>query len=186
MKSLSTLSLVVLAFFALAGSAAAQERTAKNSIYAEGLGSGLTYSVNYERLVHTDVGVRAGLSYMSFSSSASAGGATASSSSTWLAFPLTASYLGISSGSHALELGGGATVIYTSGSAEAMGASASASGMTAYGDVLVGYRLQPVDGGFQFRVGFTGLVGKGLGLDVTDPEAIGFLPWFHLSLGGSF
>jgi hypothetical protein len=179
-------ALVLASSGVVSSGAAAEERTAKNSIFAEGLGPGLAYSLNYERLVANDVGVRAGLSYMTFSSSASAGGTTASSSSTWMSFPLTASYIGLASGPSALELGGGMTLVYTSASAEGLGASASGSGVAPYADVLVGYRLQPLDGGFQFRVGFTGLIGKGLGFNVTDPDAIGFLPWAHISFGGTF
>src|SRR5262245_19985224 len=78
-----------------------EPRRAPNSIYAEGLGAGFAYSINYERLVVDDLGVRLGFSYLSFTANASAGSASASSSSTFLTFPLTASYVGIHSGKHA-------------------------------------------------------------------------------------
>lgn len=156
---------------------------AKNSIFAEGLGAGLAYSFNYERMVIDDLGVRAGFSYLS--ASASAGGSSASS--TLLTFPITASYVGVRSGKHALELGGGATLAHSSGSASSLGQSASGSGMTAYGTAMVGYRLHPVDhAGFQFRVGAMALLGKGLGLSDPDPEAFSVLPWGYLSMGASF
>lgn len=159
-----------------------EERTAKNSVYAEGLGPGLLYSINYERLVIDELAVRVGLSYMSYGASAG----SASSSVTFMTFPITASYIGISAGKHCLELGGGATVLYASGSASGLGASSEGSGLGGFGTVLIGYRIQPPNGGFQFRVGLSGMFGPGLGFDVKDPTAFGFIPWGYISLGGSF
>lgn len=161
---------------------------APNSIYAEGLGAGLAYSVNYERLVVPELAVRVGLSYLSVSASAtSSDGSTSTASSSFLTFPITASYIGLRSGKHALELGGGATVTYTSARSSALGVSASGSGVTALGTAMVGYRIHPVGGpGFQFRVGAMALIGKGLSLSTPDPETIGVLPWFYISMGASF
>ena len=51
--------------------ASAQERTAVNSVFAEGLGPGLLYSLNYERTLENDFGLRLGVSYMSFGASVS-------------------------------------------------------------------------------------------------------------------
>jgi hypothetical protein len=164
-------------------------RPAPNSIYVEGLGAGLAYSLNYERLVLDELAVRGGFSYMSIGASSTVNGQTVGASATWMTFPITASYLGIrsSNGKHALELGGGATLTYASASASSLGSSAEGSGMGVLGTTMAGYRLHPVDGaGFNFRVGLMGLVGKGLGLSTPDPTAIGFLPWFYLSLGASF
>jgi hypothetical protein len=161
----------------------AEHKRAPNSVYAEGLGAGLVYSFNYERLVVEDLGVRAGISYMSFSASAGSDSASA----TFITVPVTASYLGVGSKHHILEMGGGMTFAYAGGSASGVGYSSSGSGMTVLPDLLIGYRLHPVDGaGFQFRVGAMAFVGKGLGFDVTDPSKVGVLPWFYLSLGASF
>jgi hypothetical protein len=163
--------------------AAPPRRPAPNSIYAEGLGAGLAYSVNYERMVIDDLGVRLGVSYMSMSASAG----TASASSSLLTIPLTASYIGIRSGKHSLELGGGATLIRSSGSGSSVGVSASGSGMTALGTAMLGYRIHPVDrAGFHFRVGLMALAGNGLGFSTTDPNKFGVLPWFYISFGASF
>jgi hypothetical protein len=162
-------------------------RPAPNSIYLEGLGAGLLYSINYERMVANEVGVRAGFSYMSFGASASSGTSSSSSSATFITIPVTASYIGIRARKHALELGGGATIAYASGSASGVGASASGAGVTPYGLVMVGYRLHPVDqAGFQLRVGLMALVGQGLALSNANPSAVGVLPWGYLSLGASF
>jgi len=163
-------------------------KLAPNSIYAEGLGAGLAYSLNYERLVADEVAVRAGFSYMSFGASATSGGQTASASATFMTFPITASYLGVRSGKHALELGGGTTLMSASGSASGIGASSSGSGFGALGTAMVGYRIHPLDGaGFNFRVGAMALMGKGVSLSAAnDPAAFGVIPWFYLSLGASF
>jgi hypothetical protein len=164
------------------------QRTAVNSIYGEGLGPALLYSFNYERLVINDLGVRIGMSYMSFSATAVTNSTMDKASVAFLTFPITASYLGISSGSHIFELGGGTTLIYASGSASGVGVQATGSGMGAFGDILMGYRIHPVNGGFQFRVGFAGLFGNGLSLskDASEPATFGFIPWFYLSFGGCF
>ena len=53
---------------------------AKNAVFLEGLGPGLLYSVNYERLVIDGLAVRVGFSYLSMSASATSGGTTATAS----------------------------------------------------------------------------------------------------------
>ena len=159
-------------------------KPAPNSVFLEGLGAGMYYSVNYERRVIDDIGVRLGFGYVTLS--AAAGGAESKAS--YLTIPVTASYLGVRGRRSGLELGGGATLAYTSGAASAGVTSASGSGMQGIGTAMVGYRLHPVDGaGFQFRVGVMALVGKGLSFSTDyDPESIGVLPWFYLSSGASF
>lgn len=164
-----------------------EPKLAENTIYAEGLGAGLAYSLNYERMVAESVGVRAGFSYMSFGASATVGDQTTSASATFMTFPITASYVGVRSGKHALELGGGATLMSASGTASGIGASSSGSGFGALGTAMVGYRIHPVEGaGFNFRVGAMALMGKGVSLSAGDPTAFGMIPWFYLSLGASF
>jgi hypothetical protein len=164
------------------------DEPAPNTIYLEGLGAGLAYSLNYERMVVPDVGVRIGFSYLSFGATASDGlGNSESATGTYINIPITASYTGIRSGKHALELGGGTTLSFASGSASGFGMSTSGSGMTPIGDLIVGYRIHPINGaGFNFRVGAMALIGKGLSLSANNPEAVGILPWLYLSLGASF
>jgi hypothetical protein len=165
----------------------APRKPAPNSIYAEGLGAGLAYSLNYERMVLDDLGVRLGFSYLSMSASASSGGASSSASASFLSFPITASYIGIRSGKHSLELGGGFTLTRSSGSGSSLGMTASGSGMSGLGTAMIGYRIHPVDrAGFNFRIGVMALAGKGLGLDTADPAAFGVLPWGYISMGASF
>lgn len=155
---------------------------ASNSIFVEGLGAGLFYSLNYERLVLPDLGVRVGFSYLSLSAEAS----SSSSDVSYLAVPITVNYLGIGSQRSIFELGGGITFTYVTGSSTAGITSAEGSGLVPLGTLHAGWRLHPVDGaGFMFRVGAMALIGEGLGF---DPEAgsIGALPYFYVSLGGSF
>jgi hypothetical protein len=152
---------------------------APNSIYAEGLGAALVYSINYERLIIDDLAARVGFSYFPLSA--------AGISTTSIFVPITLSYIGIHSGKHALELGGGVTVLYVSGSAGGLGFNASGSGAAPLGLVMAGYRLHPLnDGGFQFRAGAMALIGEGVGLSGPNPTSIGVIPWPYLSLGWSF
>jgi hypothetical protein len=162
------------------------DRSATNNIFLEGGGPGLLYSLNYERILEQDYGLRIGFSYQSFSGTASSGGSTSTASASVITVPVIASYLGISSGNHVLELGVGGTAVYASGAVSGSGMSTAGSGMMALGTALIGYRRQPVDGGLQFRVGVEALVGKGLSLSSPyDPNAVGVLPWMYLSLGFS-
>src|SRR5581483_11615358 len=133
---------------------------------------------NYERVIDDLVALRAGFAYFSASASAGDGTTTSSASSTYVFVPVTASYLGIRSGKHVLELGAGATMLFLSGSANAAGVSSSAGGVVPFGTATIGYRLHPVDhAGFQFRIGFNALFGQGLGLQNPDPTKIGWIPW---------
>lgn len=164
------------------------ERSAKNSIWLEGLGSALLYSVNYERMIIDDLGIRAGFSFLSLGASVGSGDEEVSAKAKIVLFPITANYVGVSSSNkkHCLELGGGATIMFASGAASGGGISAEGSGAGGFGTAHVGYRIQPADGGFNFRVGLMALFGPGLGLSDPDPTAWGVLPWGYISLGGTF
>jgi hypothetical protein len=158
-------------------------RPAKNGVFLEGLGPGLLYSLNYERLVVDELAVRVGFSYWSVSATATSGGSSASASASFFTVPVTATYVGL----RGLEAGGGMTLMHASGSGSTVGASASGSGFAPLGIALVGYRLHPVGGpGFQFRVGGMAMMGKGLSLSASDPTAFGVLPWLYLSAGAGF
>src|SRR5579862_4629726 len=74
------------------------DHLAPNSVYVEGLGAAILYSINYERVIADQVAVRGGFAYFSASASANDGAMTTSSaSSTYVFIPVTASYLGIRS-----------------------------------------------------------------------------------------
>lgn len=144
---------------------------APNVLYVEGLGNAGIYSLNYERLVIPELAVRVGFSYISLS--ASGGGASAKVS--LLTIPIMANYLGIGNDTHHLELGLGLVLVNATGSSSSGAGSVSGSGFGAYGTATVGYRFQPLSGGFLFRAGFTPLFGSG-----------GFQAWGGVSLGVSF
>jgi hypothetical protein len=169
-----------------------QNVRAPNSIYAEGLGAGLFYSINYERLLTEDIGLRGGFGYLSETARAqsiNANGTTTvseSASASILTIPVTVSYIGVRGRTSALEVGGGATFVHFSGSTSGFGANSTGASSTAFGIAMVGYRLHPVDGaGFQLRVGGMVVAGKGLSLS-GDGTAFGAIPWLYLSLGASF
>lgn len=146
--------------------AGAQERTARNGLYVELGGSAGAWSLNYERFVTDDVSLRVGGSYMSVTDSLRTSVSLAT-------FPLTASYLGLRSGSHAFELGAG--VVFASASISSTSAGVEAFGSGVIGTAIVGYRLAPPAGGFNLRIAFTPLFGSG-----------GFFAWGGLALGGLF
>lgn len=168
------------ACFVIPSTAHAVERTALNSVNAELAGPGLLYSVNYERIVVEDLGIRAGLSYWSISVDASSSG----SKQSWLLIPVTASYLGIAGRKSALEIGGGFVFVTVNESAHSGTIGARDSGAGFFGTVLLGYRYQPAEGGFQFRIGISPLIGPGF--NSNDPKSLGVFPWGYMSFGGSF
>jgi hypothetical protein len=157
------------------------EREAKNAIYVDLLGPGLFYSINYDRMLTEDLSARIGFSYLSFGASAGDGstGSVSAEFSYW-AVPITVSYLGIGSDSNMLEVGGGPVIMNVGGSGvietddTASGAEASTTLFAMTG--MLGYRHQPADGGFVFRVGASPVMAFGAGV----------LPWGYLSLGAAF
>lgn len=159
-----------------------EERTANNVLYAEGLGAGIFYSINYER-VFGDFSGRVGFGYASVGVSATNGTGTSggSASASFLAVPITVSYLGIGSKKHMFEVGGGATIFNEGANASAFNTDSSSHGSgsstAVLGNVITGYRLQPPDGGFFLRAGLNTILG-GTSLPV--------LPWPYIALGGTF
>src|SRR5262245_3177980 len=167
---------------ASAPTANTEGREAKNAIYLDLAGPGLIYSLNYDREIIPDLSARIGISYLSFGASASdgTGTTTASASFSYWAVPITASYLGIGSQDNCLELGGGPIIMNFSGSGivESDDADVSAGGSvtTVALTGMAGYRHQPADGGFLFRVGVSPMMVLGAN----------FVPWGYLSLGAAF
>jgi hypothetical protein len=155
-----------------------------NTIYVEGFGGGLWWSLNYERLVLQDLAVRAGFGYIGLEgfdpdgSSASVG---------FFSIPISVSYLGLGGTSHMFEVGAGLTIAGYTGSVRSGLSTSSGSGATAFGQVFGGYRYHPSGhAGFNFRAGVLALLGRGLGFTGSDPDSIGALPWPYVSGGLSF
>lgn len=137
-----------------------------NSIYFEALGNGGLYSVNYDRLLTDNFGIRAGFMYLSkidiFFVAAE----------DILIFPATLNFF--VGEKHKLELGAG-LVFASVSNTSAFGFKSDSGGSNIVGTATIGYRYQKPDGGFLFRIGFTPLFGTG-----------GFEPWGGISLGFSF
>lgn len=154
--------LVVVVLVAVVPAARAQQEplTALNAVYAEALGNGVYYSVNYDRMLNDRLSVRVGVM--------AAGSVGA---------PIMMNYL-LGFGSHHLEVGLG-VVFLTS-------ADVASSGLHLHQDDLsttmatctFGYRYQSPGGGYVFRAGFTPLFSFSF-----DRNG---LPWAGASFGYSF
>lgn len=134
----------------------------RNSVYLEILGQGGIYSLNYDRLFSEYFGGRIGFSAF-----------TSIFESSFLLVPITANYL-VGSKNHHLELGAG--VVF--GSIDFNDSESDAKGSALIETATIGYRYQPKQDGFLFRIGFTPLIRLG-----SDGD---FLPWGGLSVGYSF
>lgn len=166
-------AVAVLAAMAPALANAQGQRTAFNAVYLEVGGNGLWYSVNYERIFQQDVSLRVGLSYISVTAAA---GETSSSVSS-LGVPLTASYLGLGSMNHKLEVGGGVLLEKFSGQASSgFGEKAEGGGFYPFATFIAGYRYVPAHGGFNFKLAFT---------PVYHPD-LGTFPWGGAAFGVGF
>lgn len=148
-------------------------RAASNALFAEALGNGLLYSINYERFFDSwNIGLRAGASYFSFpvSSYDKSGNLKLAS------FPLVASYY-YGTPKHKLQLGLGGTLIYLAVSTDSTGTKfdSGRAGAAIAVTGVVGYRYLPPDGGFTFGAGFTPLLRSG-----------SFLPWGGANAGYVF
>src|SRR5512133_2091150 len=132
-------------------------------------GSAVLYSINYERFLSDDVSLRLGGSMVSLTAS----DGLSSESVSMVAVPITLSFLGLRSGDHAFELGGGATIVsFSAKASDSGGTSAFGSASGVAGTAIAGYRYAPRAGGLNFRAAFTPVFGSG-----------GFVPWFGLAVG---
>jgi hypothetical protein len=149
---------------------------ADNTVFAEVLGNGLLYSINYERRVvlsGIDLGLRGGASFFTYKVAKDEG----TGNLTLATFPLVVSaYFGPPR--HKLQLGIGATWLYVSTSTDNTGTkfSGGEDGLGLAATAVVGYRYVPPGGGFTFGAGFTPLVRTGKGV----------LAWGGLSGGYAF
>ena len=131
--------------------------TAPNAVFVEFLGQGIFLTANYERMLFTttphNIALRAGFGVWGWMGDSG------------IIVPVDASYL--SGSNHKLELGIGYVFITGNNSLDNLSNGAFTT--------LIGYRYQPIDGGFVFRIGFTPLRG-----------AKKMEPWVGLSLGYAF
>jgi hypothetical protein len=149
------------------------ESPAANIVFAEVLGSGLLYSLNYERILERwNVGLRAGASFFTYGVSSYG----ASGNLSLLSLPLVASYY-VGWHDHKLQLGLGATLLYTQVSTDSQGTAfeGERAGLGLAATAVVGYRYIPRDGGISFGIGFTPLL-----------RTSKLLPWGGANVGYAF
>lgn len=150
---------------------------ALNAIFFEALGSGLLYSVSYERrLPWHDLGVRAGGSFFTYATSAYGG----SGNLTLVSIPLLATWAPALSSkypAHRANVGAGATVLWLDPPTDSRGTSygGDRAGLGVAASAVLGYRYLPPSGGFTFALAFTPLL-----------RASGLLPWGGVSAGIAF
>ncbi len=171
----SRLMPIVCWFFVVAlllPSVCQSQDTTKNVIYAELLGPGLLYSINYERVVADDVTMRIGASIIPYS--------YYRGSSTMIILPVMANYL-LGSGNSKLEIGAGVDVLMMRdemyGDLEPLPSARirNTSGVLLIGSL--GYRYQPTDGGFHFRIAAS---------PILTPTTGFFIPSVGISFGSCF
>ncbi len=158
------------------------ERTAKNFVYVEALGSGGLYSINYDRLISPTWAVRVGVSAFNPTISNLDAGVATLTKLSLTTIPITSAYvINFPESPHHIELGGGITVLIGSLTVDISNAGYTFTSLNgAGGQLLAAYRFQPKEGGFSFRAAFTPFF-----VAVPGVLATGF-PWGGLSFGGTF
>jgi len=141
---------------------------ARNALYVELLGAGLLYSINYDRHLIGRMHGRVGYATFDFG--------FASGSDNLHLVPMQ--FMFVSDAEDALEIGAGVTMIVDQGrnAIRPHDSSAPSSDLRAVASLNVGYRYQPIENGFLFRIGFTPFIGY-------DGR---FLPFGGISFGYAF
>jgi hypothetical protein len=160
---------VAITSFPVAAHAQAGGRSANNAVYLEALGPAGAYSVNYDRAVGP-FSIRGGLGYLPLSLGTNSDGSNASV--TLVGAPITVSYIGLGS----FELGAGVSVYYLKSTIDSIKVHGDAGVAPV---AIVGFRSQPKQGGFLFRVGLAPIV-------LTQFAAPIVLPNPYLALGWTF
>jgi hypothetical protein len=157
------------------------QNTSKNTIFFEALGNGFLYSVNYDRLVTPNIAVRIGFSILPI--------IVPDVNSLIMSVPISASYLHHFPNSPSnIELGLGFSTVNSTSDGYP---PAHILGRKPFSETFVfvvpmlGYRLQPKQGGFNFRVLWTPLTWS-LGIETTTSKPPAFWYWFGLGLGHTF
>jgi hypothetical protein len=126
-------------YYALSTTSGLPETIARNTIFAELGGNGVVLSLNYERLIFSQMGIRVGAGICSIESNSSTIGKS---------FPLMLNYyLGTK---YKLELGAGVVFL-----ANFQGNKLFASGASPLLGFTLGHKYQPLDGGFTLRASLT-------------------------------
>ena len=165
---------LIAAFVSMAFAGTANAALPENSIYLEGLGNGVLYSLNYERIVMEDFGARVGYGALTMSS-------LDGEDSAFINFiAVSFNWLGLRSDNdaHMLDVGLGATIAIVSGTVSGL---IKIAGTTAFMNATVGYRYQGDT--FQFRIGVNPLFNFAADSEA-DESMVAALP--YVSFGGGF
>lgn len=142
-----------------------QELSINRALFVEGLGNGLTYSVNYDTRFGpnaTGLGGRGGFSFIQIQ------GVNITS------FPFVLNYLTGANG-HYLELGVGATILAISSQIEESITRSEFNRATGIGATLsLGYRYQPMEGGIMYRMGLAPIFDRTGSLPIWPQISIGY------------
>ncbi len=162
-----TMVLTMLMYIGQDVSAQTDRQVSTKSAYVEGLGNGLVMSFNFDTRFGkeaTGLGARVGVGGMSIGTFS------------LITIPVGINYLAGKNGKY-FEAG--------------LGATYSSAGFLEYdleqtpviGTMTFGYRSQPVDGGFTWRIGLTPVFGPQNGAE----GGVFFIPWWaHISAGYAF
>ncbi|MFD2202977.1 hypothetical protein [Shivajiella indica] len=144
-----------------------QEDFKRNTVFGELGGSSFLVSINYDKRLSKSsegFGVRVGAGYMAWQDTEI------------FNFPILVNYLAGNNGKY-FEMGIGPTFGYAQERQEPMDPDLSFEPyMTVFGSINIGYRYQPLNGGFNFRAGISPILDFG--------DVIPF--WPYLSFGYSF
>lgn len=135
-----------------------------NSIYFELFGNGGLYSINYDRLFTENIGGRIGFMYLPSIDF------VLTSAENIIVVPVMLNYL--AGENSRLELGAG-IVFVSVDDVGFFGFKSSKGGSAVAGTAVIGYRYQPKDGGFLFRIGLTPFF-SGNGAEVSGGLSLGF------------
>ena len=179
MKTYALLLIVLFNFMTFSDINAQGENpwpTKHKNVFVEFLGNGLFISTNFDmrfkRGVQDGLGFRAGIGGVSLEASDVEGSQVRVGLVT---FPLAVNYL-VGKGRSSFETGLGVTVLYASAAVRGGDIDIEADGVGAIGVINFGYRYQPKNNGFMFRINYSPIFGGG-----------GFAPgWFGIGLGFGF
>lgn len=152
----------------------------KSAVYLELGGNALLYSINYENRFADHWSGRIGIGYISAAGSAVNSSGQATDASVGVTFiPVMVNYLAGNGQNGRFELGAGPLLVAAATNTTIAGQTLNQSGFGLGGiTTTIGYRLQPLDGGFMFKIGLTPLI-----LTSSDKP---FQMWGGLSFGYCF
>jgi len=149
------------------------ERYANNAVYAEGLGPGIVYSLNYDR-AFGDWAIRAGVGLVPGQESGKNGPHSEIALGT---VPITVTFIGAGNRWSMLEVGLGVVGLHVAPNVSTFLVDRKTFTVnTVLGTGIVGYRFQPPRGGVIVRLGVCPVVSR-----------YGFFPlWPYGAFGGTF